>query len=55
MKAEQNKEKRGMVSFWMPYEMHENIKRMGIYNWVTMRNFFKGLAEQALKEHNNQR
>jgi len=54
MKAEQNKEKRGMVSFWVPYEMHKNIKKMCIDNGVTINGFFRGLAEQALKEHNNQ-
>ena len=55
MKTSKNGEKRGMISFWVPYEMHKNIKKMCIDNGVTMRNFFKGLAEQALKEHNNQR
>ena len=54
MKAEQNKEKRGMISFWVPYEMHKSIKKMCIDNGVTINGFFRGLAEQALKEHNNQ-
>lgn len=54
MKEKQNEEKRGMVSFWLPYEMHKSIKKMCIDNDITMKNFFKGLAEQALKEHNTQ-
>ena len=55
MKAEQNKGKRGMISFWVPYEMHKDIKKMCIDNGVTINGFFRGLAEQALKERNNQR
>ena len=55
MKTSKDGEKRGMISFWVPYEMHKNIKRMGIYNWVTMRDFFYNMAEQAIKEHTKQR
>ncbi len=64
MKETKNGEKRGMISFWVPYEMHKNIKRMGIDNGVTMRDFFYKMPERALfykmaaralKEHTKQR
>ena len=55
MKTSKNGEKRGMISFWVPYEMHKNIKKMCIDNGVTMRDFFYNMAERALKEHTKQR
>ena len=55
MKETKNGEKRGMISFGVPYEMHKNIKKMCIDNGVTMRDFFYNMAERALKEHTKQR
>lgn len=55
MRTSKNGEKRGMISLWVPYEMHKNIKKMCIDEGVTMMDFFYNMAERALKEHTKQR